>query len=318
MSTIVVALGGNALLKRGAPMTPDEQRRSVRLASAQLAIAAAGHSLAIVHGNGPQVGLLALHNEALPAAERFPLDQLGAQTEGMIGYVLEQELRNALPGRRSVASLLSMTEVAADDPAFAHPDKPVGAMYNAQEAAVATREHGWTMAADGAAYRRVVPSPWPLRLLEIDAVQCLLAHGSVVICAGGGGIPVLVDADGRLRGVEAVIDKDRSAALLARAIQADQLLIATDVAGIMLDWGTPAARLIRRAHPDALDALTFAAGSMAPKVAAACEFARRTGREAVIGALGDIADMLAGRAGTVISCAQAGMVTACAAPQGIA
>ncbi len=305
---IVVALGGNALLKRGEPASADAQRKNVRLAAAQLATAAAGNDLVISHGNGPQVGLLALQGATRPQVERFPLDVLDAETEGMIGYMIELELGNLLRRERACATLLTMVEVSADDPAFSCPDKPIGAIYTAAEAAVAKREKGWTMAQDGDAYRRVVPSPKPVRLLEMEPVRALIERGTVVICAGGGGIPVIADANGHHQGVEAVVDKDRSAALLAREIRADLLVIATDVRSVYLDWGTPSARPILCASPDALGALGFAAGSMGPKVEAASEFARSTRHRAVIGALADIDRLIAGTAGTSITCDQLGIL----------
>ncbi|MFP3505943.1 carbamate kinase [Burkholderia sp. SIMBA_062] len=299
---IVVALGGNALLKRGEAVSAGEQQRNVRTAAAQLAALAAGHELAIVHGNGPQVGLLAVQSEQAPRAARFPLDVLDAETEGMIGYLIELELRNRLPAGRACATLLTMVEVSAADPAFGHPDKPIGSVLTESDAAAAARETGWTVAPDGAGWRRVVPSPKPLRVLEIQPVRALLADHTIVICAGGGGIPVVAAEGGGYRGVEAVVDKDRSAALLAREIGADLFVIATDVSGVYLGWGTPLARTIRRASPQALEGMGFAAGSMGPKVEAACEFARLTGRRAAIGALADIERLVAGTAGTSISC----------------
>lgn len=297
---IVIALGGNALLKRGEKVSASVQRDNVRVAAEQLAKIAAGNELIIVHGNGPQVGLLALEDESLPPAERFPLDVLDAESEGMIGYLIEQELRNRLPPARACATLLTMVEVAGDDPAFAHPDKPIGPLYTADEAAALTRDKGWAMALDGHAMRRMVPSPKPLRVIEMQPLQWLLAHGTIVICAGGGGIPVTADRQGRLRGVEAVVDKDRSAALLARDIGADLLVIATDVDAVYLDWSTPTARRLSRASPAELTAMRFAAGSMGPKVEAACEFAAATRRRAVIGALADIDRLVAGKAGTSV------------------
>jgi carbamate kinase len=271
---IVIALGGNALIKRGEAFSAAAQRVNVRLAAAQLATVAAGNDLVIVHGSGPQVGLLALQSESGPPAARFPLDVLDAETEGMIGYVIEQELRNALPDERACATLLTMIAVNLDDPAFQHPDKPIGAFYTAAQAAKAASAQGWVMAPDGSSYRRVVPSPKPVRVLQMVPLCHLLEHGAIVVCAGGGGIPVVVQEGGGYRGVEAVIDKDRSAALVAREIKADLFIIATDVPGVYLDWGTPSSRLIRSIHPDALEALGFAAGSMGPKVESACEFAR--------------------------------------------
>ncbi|MBN3848811.1 carbamate kinase [Paraburkholderia sp. Ac-20342] len=304
---IVVALGGNALLKRGEAVSADAQQRNVQTAAAQLAALTGSNDLVIVHGSGPQVGLLAVQNESTPRAARFPLDVLDAETEGMIGYMIELELRNRLPAKRACATLLTMVEVGATDPAFDHPDKPIGSILTQSAAATVARETGWTVAPDGADWRRVVPSPKPLRFLEIQPVRTLLADGTIVICAGGGGIPVVVEPGGRYRGVEAVVDKDRSAALLAREIDADLFVIATDVSGVYLDWGTSAARLIHRANPEALEDMGFAAGSMGPKVEAACEFARLTGRRAVIGALADIEQLVAGMTGTSIRSGQAGI-----------
>lgn len=304
---IVVALGGNALLRRGEAMTPAAQRRNVRDAAAQLASIAPGNELVIVHGNGPQVGLLATLGENAPAAQRFSLDVLDAQTEGMIGYLIELELHNQLGESRACATLLTMVEVDPADTAFTRPDKPVGAMLTREEANAAERANGWTFAADNNGYRRVVPSPAPQRFLQLDAVRSLLAQDTVVICAGGGGIPVVRTENGRHDGVEAVVDKDRSAALLAHAIDADLFVIATDVDGVYLDWGTPQARRVRRASPDALAAFGFAAGSMGPKVEAVSDFARRSGRRAVIGALADIARLAAGTAGTSVLTSEVGL-----------
>ncbi|WP_322103246.1 carbamate kinase [Paraburkholderia sp. J41] len=303
---IVIALGGNALLRRGEPMTPAAQRRNVRDAAAQLASVAPGNELVIVHGNGPQVGLLAALSQNTPPAQRFSLDVLDAQTEGMIGYLIELELRNRLGDARACATLLTMVEVNAADPAFARPDKPVGAILTHDEANAAARANGWRIAADGNGFRRVVPSPAPQRFLQIDAVQALLARGTVVICAGGGGIPVVRTQSGQHDGVEAVVDKDRSAALLAHEIAADLFVIATDVDGVYLDWGTARARRVRQAHPDALAAYGFAAGSMGPKVEAASEFARRSGRRATIGALSDIARLVQDTAGTSVLTSETG------------
>jgi carbamate kinase len=303
---MVVALGGNALLKHGEAVSAEAQRNNVRIAAAQLAKAAVGNDLVIVHGNGPQVGMLALQ------AGSFPLDVLDAETEGMIGYMIEQEMRNLLPAGRACVTLLTMVEVSVADPAFGHPDKPIGARYTAAEAALASEGKGWTMAALGDKLQRVVPSPKPVRMLEIEPVRWLLERGCVVICAGGGGIPVVAEAEGRHRGVEAVVDKDRSAALLAAELKADLFVIATDVQGVYLDWGKPSLRLVARASPGALGDLGFSAGSMAPKVEAACDFASRTGRRAVIGALNDIEAMIAGDAGTSIDATATGIEEAVA------
>lgn len=298
---LVIALGGNALLRRGEPMTAENQRDNVRIACEQIAKVAPGNELVIAHGNGPQVGLLALQGAAYDAGNAFPLDVLGAETEGMIGYIIEQELGNLLPFEVPFATLLTQVEVDADDPAFKHPSKPIGPVYSREEADRLAREKGWSIAADGDHFRRVVASPRPKRIFEIRPIRWLLEKGSVVICAGGGGIPTVYNQDGRLEGVEAVIDKDLCSALLAEQLEADLLVIATDVDGAYLQWGTPQQRRITEAHPDQLESLGFAAGSMGPKVQAACEFVRRTGNVAVIGSLADIEAIVQGQAGTRVS-----------------
>lgn len=302
---VVVALGGNALLRRGQPMTADNQRENVRIAAEQLAkVHRAGHQLLIAHGNGPQVGLLALQNAAYAKVEAYPLDVLGAETEGMIGYMIEQELGNLVPFEVPFATILTMVEVDRDDPAFQHPSKPVGPVYTRAEAERLAAEKGWTIAPDGEHFRRVVPSPRPRRIFELRPIQWLLEKGTIVIAAGGGGIPTVYDDAGRiLGGMEAVIDKDLCSSLLARELGADLLVIATDVDAVYLDWGQPTQRAIRRIHPDALEAYPFAAGSMGPKVEAACEFARLSGRTAVIGALDGIEGIMRGEAGTAVSTA---------------
>ncbi len=298
---IVIALGGNALLRRGEPLTAENQRENVRTACAQIARIAPGNELVVAHGNGPQVGLLALQGAAYKEVPGYPLDVLGAETEGMIGYIIEQELGNMLPFEMPFATLLTQVEVDPNDPAFSQPSKPIGPVYSREEAERLAREKGWTIAADGDRFRRVVPSPRPKRIFEIRPIRWLLEKGSVVICAGGGGIPTVYDQNGRLRGIEAVIDKDLCSALLAEQLEADLLVIATDVDGAYLDWGTPQQRRIDQAHPDELERLGFAAGSMGPKVQAACEFARNTGKVAVIGSLGEIDAIVRGRAGTRVS-----------------
>ncbi|MCQ4256825.1 carbamate kinase [Stutzerimonas stutzeri] len=298
---LVIALGGNALLRRGEPMTAENQRDNVRVACEQIAKVAPGNELVIAHGNGPQVGLLALQGAAYDAGNPFPLDVLGAETEGMIGYIIEQELGNLLPFEVPFATLLTQVEVDAADPAFKSPSKPIGPVYSREEADRLAREKGWSIAADGDRFRRVVASPRPKRIFEIRPIRWLLEKGSVVICAGGGGIPTVYNQNGRLEGVEAVIDKDLCSALLAEQLEADLLVIATDVDGAYLDWGTPQQRRIAEAHPDQLEELGFAAGSMGPKVQAACEFVRHTGKVAVIGSLGDIEAIVQGRAGTRVS-----------------
>lgn len=300
---IVVALGGNALLRRGEPLSAENQRENVMIACTQIARIAPGNELVVAHGNGPQVGLLALQGAAYKDVPTYPLDVLGAETEGMIGYIIEQELGNLLPFEVPFATLLTQVEVDAADPAFQKPTKPIGPVYSREEAEQLAKEKGWSIAADGDRFRRVVPSPRPKRIFEIRPISWLLEKGSVVICAGGGGIPTVYDQNGRLQGVEAVIDKDLCSALLAEQLSADLLVIATDVDGAYLNWGTPEQRRIHEAHPDELERLGFAAGSMGPKVQAACEFARNTGKVAVIGSLGDIEAIVQGSAGTRVSLA---------------
>ncbi|PMS14676.1 carbamate kinase [Trinickia dabaoshanensis] len=298
---IVIALGGNALLKRGQKISAEAQTENVRLAAAQLAQVAEGNELVIVHGNGPQVGLLASQEREARASAGFPLDVLDAETEGMIGYPLELELRNRLPKTRACATLLTMVEVDANDPAFEHPEKPIGAMLTDAAALESAKAKGWSIARDGTGYRRVVPSPRPKRLVQVAPLRWLLAQHAIVICAGGGGIPVVAAEDGTLHGIEAVVDKDRSAALVAEAIEADLFVIATDVAGVFADWGTPGARLLTHLTPRVLRERAFAAGSMGPKVEAAASFVERTGRRASIGALTDVAALVEGTAGTTMS-----------------
>ena len=303
---VVVALGGNALLRRGQALSAENQRENARTACAALAPLALEHELVLSHGNGPQVGLLALQGSAYTAVDTYPLDVLGAQTEGMIGYMLEQELGNELPFERHLATLLTMIEVDAADPAFQRPTKPIGPIYDADEAARLERERGWAFMADGDSMRRAVPSPAPKRIFGIHVIRTLLEQGVVVICAGGGGIPTTytdapAPAGRRLGGVEAVIDKDLASALLAIEIGADALLIVTDVDAVYADWGTPEQRPIRSATPQVLGAAEFAAGSMGPKVRAACWFAERTGNFAAIGSIADTQALLRGEAGTRVS-----------------
>jgi carbamate kinase len=295
VTRLVVALGGNALLRRGEPAEAETQRQNVAVAAAALAELAADHELVITHGNGPQVGLLALEADAYHAVKPYPLDVLGAESQGMIGYLIVQALRAETD--TSVVALLTEVVVDVDDPAFSHPTKPIGPVYTTAEARRVVAEHGWDVAADGEHQRRVVPSPQPHDIVELDAVETLLEAGSIVVCAGGGGIPVVREGS-RLRGVEAVIDKDLTAALLAEQLHADRLLILTDVPCVERGWRTPAASPIAAAAPAELRRLEFATGSMAPKIEAACRFVERGGGEAVIGALADLAEVAAGRAGT--------------------
>jgi carbamate kinase len=307
---VVVALGGNALLRRGQELSAENQRHNARAACEALAQVAADTELVVAHGNGPQVGLLALQGSAYTAVETYPLDVLGAQTEGMIGYMLEQELGNALPFERHIATLLTMIEVDRDDPAFGEPTKPIGPIYTAEEAARLQAKKDWTFKPDGDSMRRVVPSPLPKRIFGIAAIRALLEGGWIVICAGGGGIPTTYSDEAalpgrRLEGVEAVIDKDMASALLAIEIGADALLIVTDVDAVYADWGTPQQRPIRNATPEELSGSEFAAGSMGPKVRAACWFAERTGQFAAIGSIADTEALLRGEAGTRVAASTA-------------
>jgi len=303
---VVAALGGNALLQRGQPLTAENQRANARTACAALAPVALEHELVIAHGNGPQVGLLALQGSAYTAVETYPLDILDAQTEGMIGYIIEQELGNLLPQARPLATLVTMIEVDGADPAFGNPTKPIGPVYGKDEADRLAADKGWAFKPDGDSFRRVVPSPAPKRIFEIEAIRSLLEQGAVVICAGGGGIPTRytdepVPAGRRLVGVEAVIDKDLASALLAIDLDADVLLIVTDVDAAYADWGTPEQRPIRRADPATLREQGFAEGSMGPKVLAACQFVEKTGKRAVIGSMSDTPALLTGDAGTTVT-----------------
>jgi carbamate kinase len=304
---ILVALGGNALLKRGEPLTAENQRRNVRIAAETLAPIGREHQLIVSHGNGPQVGLLALQGAAYSAAELYPLDVLGAETEGMIGYMIEQELGNILPFEQPFATLLSMTEVDPADPAWAKPDKPIGPIYSKDEAERLAAGKGWTMAPDGAGFRRVVPSPKPKRIFQTRPVRWLLEKGCIVICAGGGGIPTMYGPDGKLHGVEAVVDKDRAGALMANELGCDLFVMATDTDAVYVGWGTALQRAIRRATPTALRALTFEAGTMGPKVESAAEFALTTGKTAAIGALADVGRIVRGEAGTLVTTSAAGI-----------
>lgn len=298
---IVVALGGNALLKRGEPMTAEKQRTNVRHAARSLAqLIEAGHQVIITHGNGPQVGLLALQAAAGPPDGVHPLDLLGAQTEGMIGYMIEQELGNRLPDGAMIATLLTQVRVDKNDPAFGHPTKPIGASVDELTAEHTTAHRGWTFAPEGGRWRRVVPSPAPLEILELRVIRMLVERDVVVICTGGGGIPVVQQADGSLIGVEAVIDKDRASGLLAEQLEADMLLLLTDVDAVYANFGEPEARMIVSVGSQALEPEDYAKGSMGPKVEAAKLFAASPGRAAGIGRLEDAMAILAGNAGTMV------------------
>ncbi|MFE2989715.1 carbamate kinase [Streptomyces sp. NPDC059262] len=296
---IVVALGGNALARRGEPMTADHLRANVRSTCEALAGLARQHELVITHGNGPQVGLLALQNLAYQDVAAYPLDILGAETQGMIGYVIQQELSNALAGEREVAAIVTTTEVDEADPAFERPTKLIGPQYSAQDAAEAAAEYRWTIARDGAAFRRVVPSPAPRRIVQAPLVRMLLENGRLVVCVGGGGVPVKIDGKGRQTGMQAVVDKDLASAALAAELKADMLVMLTDGDYVSENWGTPEQRDILTASPEAIAELSFAEGSMKPKVDAAVRVAKAGGR-ALIGPLERIEDLLERRVGTEI------------------
>ena len=294
MKRIVVALGGNALLCRGEAAEAETQKLNVERAAVALATLADDYELVITHGNGPQVGLLALEAEAYEGVVPYPLDILGAESQGMIGYLLAQAMRGEI--HREIVALLTQVVVAADDPAFARPTKPIGPVYDQDEAERLAAERGWTIAPDGPFFRRVVASPQPQAIVELDTIKRLVSSGAIVVCAGGGGIPVLRDGP-RLRGVQAVIDKDLTAALLAENLGAERLVMLTDVAYVEREWGSASAYPIEVATPDELRRLTFASGSMRPKVEAACRFVERTGGEAVIGALAELAAVARGKLG---------------------
>jgi carbamate kinase len=305
---VVAALGGNALLRRGQPLTAENQLANVEVAVRALLPIALEHDLVLTHGNGPQVGLLALQNAAYRPDEGYPLDILDAQSEGMIGYMLEQELGNLLPPARPLATLLTRIEVDPGDPAFAHPTKPIGPVYEQAEAERLAAEKGWAIAPDGLKWRRVVPSPQPKAVVGLGVIELLVSEGVLVVCAGGGGIPVVKAADGTYEGIEAVIDKDFAGALLAHSLRADAFLMLTDVDAVYADWATPNAWPIHRASPADLAAHWFPAGSMKPKVEAACRFATNTGGFAAIGSLVDAGAMLRGEAGTIVSTSVAEIV----------
>lgn len=300
---LVVALGGNALLRRDQAPTDENQEANIAVAADQLAPVAAEHELVISHGNGPQVGLLALQEAAFEAMPPAPLDVLGAQTQGMIGYLLTRELGNRLPFAKPLAVVLTMIEVDPADPAFDDPTKPIGPTYDKPDADQLAADRGWVFRPDGDLWRRVVASPRPKRIFERRQIEWLLDQGAVVICAGGGGIPTMYEDERTLVGVEAVIDKDHASGLLAKGIDADCFLMATDAEGVYVDWGTEDQRLVAEIHPDALEALAedFPAGSMRPKAMAAVEFARATGKEALIGRLRQIPAILGGQAGTRVA-----------------
>jgi carbamate kinase len=298
---IVAALGGNALLQRGQKPDSDVQEANVRRAVEALAPLATDHELVLTHGNGPQVGVLALQSASDPnLTTPYELDIIGAQTQGMIGYWLLQSMQNSLPGRQ-VAAIINQTLVEAHDPAFDDPTKFVGEMYSKREARKLADERGWTVKQDGDGWRRVVGSPKPQRVVETRLIRLLLNSGSIVICAGGGGVPVIRNEHGRLEGVEAVVDKDLTTSVLAEALDADVLLVLTDVPNVVRNYGKPDAEPILRATPASLQREDFPAGSMGPKVDAVCRFVEVTGDMAAIGRLEDAADIIAGKAGTIVT-----------------
>ena len=296
---VVIALGGNALIRRGQPPEVSIQRQNIQLAAKAIAEVAREHRVVVTHGNGPQVGLLALQAEAYKQVKPYPLDVLDAETEGAIGYLIEQELRNQLPAQ-PIVTLLTQIEVDPRDPAFACPTKPIGTVYSETEAKKLAQERGWAVAPDGNVYRRVVPSPEPKRIIEFPTIRLLVKVGALVVCAGGGGIPVIVTPAGSIRGVEAVIDKDLATALLATELQADALLLLTDVDAVYTNWDTPEAQPIYAISPQQLRNYNFAPGSMQPKVEAACRFVEATVGMAGIGKLEDAAAILCGDRGTII------------------
>lgn len=298
---IVIALGGNALLHRGEALSAENQRTNVKIAAAALAPLALEHQLVITHGNGPQVGLLALQYSAHKEGVHYPLDILDAESEGMIGYLVEQELSNLLPAGHRCATLLTQTEVDPNDPAFQNPTKPIGPVYDRTEARRLAVQRGWSIAPDGEFFRRVVPSPRPRQILEMGVIELLVERQVTVTCAGGGGIPVVRRKDGQIIGVEAVIDKDFASALLARELGADALVMLTDVEAVYQGWGEADARALRRVSAGELRQLKFVPGSMGPKVAAACEFVEQAGGLAGIGQLKDASALLSGEAGTLIT-----------------
>jgi carbamate kinase len=298
---VVIALGGNAILKRGELLTAGNQRQNIRRAAIAIGrVKEAGHEVIITHGNGPQVGLMALQDAAYDQALASPFDVLGAETEGMIGYLIEQELGNVMPGKNQVATLLTQVEVDATDPAFRNPTKQIGPVYGRKDAAALIARYGWVMVPDGSHFRRAVPSPQPKRILEIGVIRLLIEHDVTVICTGGGGIPVIRRKDNSYIGIEAVIDKDHASGLLAREIKADALLMLTDVDGVYLGWGTAQQRRLKIVKPDELNSYSFAAGSMGPKVQAAIDFVSGGGGMAGIGKLKDALEILEQRAGTII------------------
>lgn len=297
---LVIALGGNALLQRGEPLEAALQKANIKLTAKAIAeLVRAGHRVVVCHGNGPQVGLLALQNEAYTKVQPYPLDVLDAETQGMIGYLIQQELGNELPGME-VATLLTQVVVDGSDPAFNDPSKPIGPVYNKEQADEVAMQRGWKIAPDGQYYRRVVPSPQPKEIVELNIIRKLLDMGVVVVCGGGGGIPVIRNAANKLDGVEAVIDKDNTTALIAEKLGADMLVILTDVGAVCVDFGKPSEQKIRTISPAKLHSMDFARGSMGPKITASCNFVEHTKKCAAIGKLSEVLAIIQGEAGTRI------------------
>lgn len=296
---VVIALGGNALLRRGERADADVQMENVRIAAKAVADIAKEHNVVLTHGNGPQVGLLALQADAYKDVKPYPFDVLGAESQGMIGYMVAQCVGNNLPDRQ-VVNIITQTEVDPNDPAYTDPRKFVGPVYDKETAEKLAAERGWTIAADGKYFRRVVPSPQPQKIVEIDTIRQLVDAGAMVIASGGGGIPVIRNAEGKLEGSEAVIDKDMSASIMADELDADALLILTDAPSIALNWGTPEQSEIKEVSPEKLQEYNFAKGSMGPKVDAVCRFAQTGKGFGAVGRLEDALDILNGKAGTII------------------
>ncbi len=296
---VVIALGGNALLRRGERADADVQMANVRIAAKAVAEIAKEHNVVLTHGNGPQVGLLALQADAYKDVTPYPFDVLGAESQGMIGYMVAQCVGNDLPDRQ-VVNIITQTEVDPNDPAYSDPRKFVGPVYDKETAEKLAAERGWTIAADGKYFRRVVPSPQPKKIVEIDTIRQLVDSGAMVIASGGGGIPVIRNDQGKLEGSEAVIDKDMSASIMAAELDADALLILTDAPSIALDWGTPDQKEIKEVSPEKLQEYNFAKGSMGPKVEAVCRFANTGKGFGAVGRLEDALDILNGKAGTII------------------
>ncbi len=296
---IVIALGGNAILKHGQMLTAENQRLNVRKAVEQLSpLIDAGHQIILTHGSGPQIGLLSLQNFAYKPDQIYPLDVLDAEVSGMIGYVIGQELFNIRSDDPQIATLLTQIEVDWDDPAFATPSKPIGPFMQKAEAERLQAQYNWQIVEDKGQWRRVVASPFPRRVIEADIIRMMVKNGIIVICAGGGGVPVVRDQNGDLIGIEAVIDKDHASALVAKNVNADQLLLLTDVEGVYENWGTDDQCLLAEMNPVDADASRYPAGSMGPKIAAASSFGKISGKSAIIGSINFITEILAGKSGT--------------------